>query len=305
MCPPEFQLHHLYLVGLHFFQQEWNWKTYRWLPEVPIPPAGEARPALSIVSGERAEFYTSPVTVYTGRASVIDFSRIGQVITYAQLSDISGLVYDTNAPIQSGAARIIVLRPIQTLFIEGTTTATVPNLVVTTVDTAGNPYTYIFNIYRDSGRPGQTESNGIAIAPVPEVRQTRLLNNIAIRPNVVRTELGGATLNDIARGLDVAIERGYTPPNDPVVFQVREAIAKARNGVPIRTAAGNLGLDIAVLTRLGAMGVEEGIVNPPFDPRGELGPAAPGLQPQPLEPPIYDIELDDRVAPLTSTIEGS
>ena len=258
------------------------------LPDGPIPPAHEARPATSVVSGERAESFSSPITLYPGRASVIDFSVTGEVITYVQLSDVSRITYNTNAPIQSGAARVIVLRPIQTLFIDGITRAAVPNMVVTTIDQAGTPRTYLFDIYSDYGRPEQSETNGIAIAPAQEVRQTRLLNTIAVRPNVMRTELGSATLDDIDRGLEIAIQEGYTPPTDPVVFQVREAIARARNGTPLRTAARNLELDFAVLTTLGEIGVEARMI-PSVTPESESTKQTE--QTEPLVPPIYDIDI--------------
>lgn len=230
------------------------------LPEVPIPAASQAIPATSIVSQERARQYASPVRLFPGRSSVIDFSSTGEVITYVQLSDLSRIVYNTNAPIDSGAARTIILRPIQALHIEGTYTAAVPNLVVTTVDGAGNTYTYLFDLYRSAeGFPEQSESSGITIAPASEVRATRLENTGTARPNVLSTEAGEATLSDIERGLAIAIESDYTPPDDPVVLAVREAIALARNGTPLRNAARQLQLDLAVLTSLGELGIEAGI----------------------------------------------
>jgi hypothetical protein len=183
-----------------------------------------------------------------------------RVITYVQLSDLSRIVYNTNAPIDSGAARTIILRPIQALHIEGTYTAAVPNLVVTTVDGAGNTYTYLFDLYRSAeGFPEQSESSGITIAPASEVRATRLENTGTARPNVLSTEAGEATLSDIERGLAISIEANYTPPDDPVVLAVREAIALARNGTPLRNAARQLQLDLAVLTSLGELGIEAGI----------------------------------------------
>lgn len=230
------------------------------LPEVPIPAASQAIPATSIVSQERARQYASPVRLFPGRSSVIDFSSTGEVITYVQLSDLSRIVYNTNAPIDSGAARTIILRPIQALNIEGTYTAAVPNLVVTTVDGDGNTYTYLFDLYRSAeGFPEQSESSGITIAPASKVRATRLANTDSQRPNVLSTEAGEATLSDIERGLAIAIEADYTPPDDPVVLAVREAIALARNGTPLRNAARQLQLDLAVLTSLGELGIEAGI----------------------------------------------
>lgn len=232
------------------------------LPDVPIPPASQARPATSMVSAQRARLYTSPVNLYPGRNSIIDFAATGEVITYIQLSDLSHIVYDTNAPIDSGAAQVVTLRLIQPLLFEGLTKSAVPNMVISTLDEQGNTYTYLFDLFQNSGRPSQTESNGIAIAPASEVRQTRLFNTVALRPNVLRTNQGEATLEDIEQGLAIAIELGYTPANDPVVADVQEAIALARNGTPLRTAADQLGLDMAVLTTLGEIGIENSILAP-------------------------------------------
>ena len=230
------------------------------LPDIPIPNPSEAIPATSVVSQERARNYASPVMLYPGRNSVIDFSSTGEVITYIQLSDLSRIVYDTNAPIDSGAARTIILRPIQALHIDGTYTAAIPNLVVTTVDAAGKTYTYLFDLYRSPDRfPEQHESSGIEIAPAVEVREMQALNAETIRPNVVRTDAGEATLEDIEQGLTVAIAENYTPSDDPIVFAVRQAITMARNGLPLRTAAHQLQIDMAVLSSLAELGIEANI----------------------------------------------
>jgi hypothetical protein len=228
------------------------------LPAVPIPPASRAIPATSRVSQQRARNYASPVMLYGGRSSVIDFSATGEVITYIQLSDLSQIVYDTNAPLETGAARTIILRPIQPLTIEGTLAAVVPNLVVTTVDGAGESHTYLFDLYHHPDSvPDRSESSGITIVPAADLRTVQRTTHTAQRPHTLQTEAGAATLNDIERGLAVAIEAGYTPADDPVVFAVREAIALARNGTPLRDAAAQLQVDLAVLTSLGELGITE------------------------------------------------
>jgi hypothetical protein len=233
------------------------------LPEVPMPAPSQAIPATSVVSQQRARQYASPVRLYPGRSSVIDFSSTDEVITYIQLSDISRIVYDINAPIDSGAARTIILRPIQALHIEGSYTAAVPNLVVTTTDPAGHTYTYLFDLYRSpTGFPDQSEASGIAIAPASEVRHIQLANSTELTPNVIHTEAGEATLSDISRGLEVAIAKAYTSPNDPVVAAVKAALSLARNGTPLRSAVGQVGLDLAILSSLGEIGIQAAISEP-------------------------------------------
>ena len=226
------------------------------LPPVPTPSTQRAIPSTSVVSQERARQYASPVWLYLGRNSVIDFSGTDEVITYVQLSDVSQMVYDTNAPIDSGAARTIILRLIQPLHVDGIYTAAVPNLVVTTVDLNGNTYTYLFDLYHSPDLlPDADDASGIAIMPAPDVRDIQLSHQNPTQPNIIRTDAGNATLNHLERGLSVAIEADYTPPDDPIVFAVREAIAMARNGTPIRTAAQQLQIDLAVLTSLGELGI--------------------------------------------------
>jgi hypothetical protein len=63
-----------------------------------------------------------------------------------------------------------------------------------------------------------------------------------------------AAIGDIERGLDIAIRRGYTLPNDPVVFKVREFIALARNGTAIAKAAEKSNLSMSVVISLGQLG---------------------------------------------------
>ena len=228
------------------------------LPPIPTPSTQRAIPSTSVVSQERARQYASPVWLYLGRNSVIDFSGTDEVITYVQLSDVSQVVYDTNAPIDSGAARTIILRLIQPLHVEGTYTAAIPNLVVTTVDLNGQTHTYLFDLYHSPDLvPDADDSSGIAIMSAPEVRDIRLSNQNTTQPNIIRTDAGNATLNHLERGLSVAIEANYTPPDDPIVLAVREAIARARNGTPIRTAARQLHINLAVLTSLGELGIKE------------------------------------------------
>jgi hypothetical protein len=148
------------------------------------------------------------------------------------------------------------LRLIQPLHIEGTYTAAIPNLVVTTVDLDGNTYTYLFDLYHSPDVvPDPDDSSGIAIMPEREIRAIRLSNQNTTQPNIIRTDAGNATLNHLERGLSIAIEADYTPPDDPIVLAVREAIAMARNGTPIRTAAQQLQIDLAVLTSLGELGI--------------------------------------------------
>ena len=73
--------------------------------------------------------------------------------------------------------------------------------------------------------------------------------------------------------LDIAIRRGYTPPNDPIVFKVREFIALARNGTAIAKAAEKTNLSMSVVISLGQLGLSrELLYEIPKTPSHKLPP---------------------------------
>jgi hypothetical protein len=80
-----------------------------------------------------------------------------------------------------------------------------------------------------------------------------------------------------------------------VVYAVEQAIAQARNGTPLRTAASELGLDMAVLVALGEMGIESGIVAP--EPDSE--PASDALTVPPVEQPALTEPVEPDAEPAT------
>lgn len=89
-----------------------------------------------------------PVTVkvLSGRATAIDFSSTKQRITSVVLADSSRLVYNADAPIESGQATTLFLKQIQPLKFPGATTANVTNLFIKTVDSQGRQKLYVFNV---------------------------------------------------------------------------------------------------------------------------------------------------------------
>lgn len=217
------------------------------------------------IPAEIAGRFATPVQIYPGRNSVIDF-RTGEVISFIQLSDSSRLIFQTNAPIESGAARTVVIRPIETLIFEGSTTSPVPNLVVTTINASGDERTYLFNLVPNRHVPRFSDPNGIAIIADADWQAEIDAQRRAAGPtNVIQTGLGVATLQDIARGLRVAIDKKYTRANDPVVYAVLEVLAQTRNGDPLEEAAAMVGVDLSVLVALGEIGLEAA----PPEPTGE------------------------------------
>ena len=215
--------------------------------------------SVRLISEEQAQANAIPVDIYTGRGSVIDF-RNGEVIAYIQLSDMSEIVYSTNAPLESGRSSMVVLREIEPLNFEGQTTAAVPNLIVSTIDLEGVSRTYIFDLHLKQERPSDARDNGIAIvptnvSPMPVARRLTRPNSPIINPS-----LGQPTIDDIANGLEIAIARGYTAENDPVVAQVRQFLALVDDGQTMAAAARATNIDPAILRALRDIALEEGIL---------------------------------------------
>lgn len=222
-----------------------------------LSPNNGAVTSVRLISEEQAQANTIPVDIYTGRGSVIDF-RNGEVIAYIQLSDMSEIVYSTNAPLESGRSSMVVLREIEPLNFEGQTTAAVPNLIVRTIDLEGVSRTYIFDLHLQQERPSDVRGNGIAIVPA-NVRPTPIARRLA-RPNspIIAPSLGQPTIDDIANGLEIAIARGYTAENDPVVAQVRQFLALVDDGQTIVAAVRATNIDPDILRALRDIALEEG-----------------------------------------------
>jgi hypothetical protein len=237
------------------------------LPEVDsqfLLPIPAAQPSVAFVSRDRAYRYTTPVNVWAGRSALIDF-RTGEVITFAQLSDLSHIVYNANAELDSGRATLLLLRVIDELDFEGQTSSSRPTLTVVTTDAEGTNRTYVFELTVNYTTPTRNQTNGVAIVPTDMAEDERiaLMNRdgqLAIAPDdTLETELGSATIADVSRGLDVAITNGYTPESDPIVFDIRELIARVLNGEELEAAIAALDLNLATVVALAELGIEADI----------------------------------------------
>lgn len=206
--------------------------------------------ALRIVQRDTATNSTTNLQVWPGRASVIDFTQTSEVVTYIRLADPSKVVFNTDAELKTNQARMIFVQPIQPLRFPGATTTPITNLFVKTLDRQGVERLYTFNIVHRSGRP---TNNGISISsttpnpPTPPNRQQNL--PVATAPSL--------SLADIERGLEVAIRRGYTTANDPVVSKVREFLALAQNGTNIARAIEKTNLSMPMVISLVKLGQSE------------------------------------------------
>ena len=206
------------------------------------------KPAMGTVSTEEGQGLLGAaidVEVWEGHATAIDFSRTGEVITQVFLADPSRIVYSTDAQLDSNQATAIFLRQITPLDFPNLTTASTTNLFVTTIRPNGLVRLYTFNILFGTSSP---KYSGISIS------------NLPTSINQQTWEVGystPATLDDIERGLQVAIKRNYTSLDDPVVVRVKEFLALSRNNTPIPEAANRAGISLALVTELGKLGLEE------------------------------------------------
>lgn len=201
------------------------------------------------VSQETAIANGINVSVNPGRIAVIDFSATDEAISYIGLGDASRVVYNTDFPIPSGTAQTIFLLPIEELEFPGATTTRITNLVAKTVDADGISRVYNFQIYH---------SNSVANLGVKIMPQTR--NTVAdIESQTIKVSYGrAANLDDVARGLTIAIARGFTTADDPVVSKVKRFIAVARNGeLSVVESARSADIDLAVISSLAEMALDQ------------------------------------------------
>ncbi len=141
------------------------------------------------------------VSVNPGRIAVIDFSATDEAISYLGLGDASKVVYNTDFPIQSGMAQTIFLLPIEELEFPGATTTKITNLVAKTVDAGGVSRVYNFQINHSQS----VVNLGVKIMP-QTLQAIADVNRSGIKVSYGRT----ANLDDVARGLTLAISRGFT-----------------------------------------------------------------------------------------------
>jgi len=195
--------------------------------------------AYQVVDRNRATTSAVQVQVAPGRATSISFSQTDETIAYILLADASRVVYSTDAELETGRAKTIFLRVIQPLRFPGATTTPVTNLMVQTVDAKGQNRLYTFDIVHSSNQ----RYVGVQILPAIARSQTSpVVNNLNITPDRIQT------------GLSIAILRGYTSIDDPVVAKVRQLLELMRTeNMTASEAAHSVGIPLDVLAELGRL----------------------------------------------------
>jgi hypothetical protein len=207
----------------------------------PVLPVQAQTSAYQVVDRNRATTNAVQVQVAPGRATSISFSQTDETITYILLADASRLVYSTDAELETGRAKTVFLRVIEPLHFPGATTTPVTNLMVQTVDATGQNRLYTFDIVHSSN----PRYVGVQILPAIAHSQTSSVGNLNLTPDNIQT------------GLNIAIMRGYTAIDDPVVAQVRRLLKLMRTeDMTVSEAAYSAGIPLNVVASLGRLSQE-------------------------------------------------
>ncbi|HEY9909209.1 MAG TPA: hypothetical protein V6D18_16570 [Thermosynechococcaceae cyanobacterium] len=224
-------------------------------PSAPLPFIRRETPlepqTLRPVTQAQAKRYVQTVEIFAGRNSAIEFET-GERIQFLQLSDPALMVFNTNAPVSSGQATVIVLRLIRPIQFPGLITTPNPNLTVTTTKA-----TYFFNLQPSYRAQEPGEVSGITIVTGDAVAFNRG------GETTIETRRGRATVADLRRGLEAAIRKGYSKPTDPIVAQVQRAMGLMRQGAALPEIVDAIQSPKlpSVLMRLGEMGIQEDLAN--------------------------------------------
>jgi hypothetical protein len=181
--------------------------------------------------------------IASGRITTIQFQS-DEIMTAVLIADPSRMVYSASAELGSLQAKSLFLRRIEPLDFPGATTTWVTNLMVQTVDPAGQQRLYNFDITPVSEAPRFV---GITIVAAIAGQQTlQIANN--------RT----ANIRDIEAGLQAAIRKGYTTEADPIVAGVRQMVAIARSeNISLADAALRANVPLAIVSELAAIAFEQ------------------------------------------------
>ena len=192
--------------------------------------------AYQVVDRTRATTSAVQVQVARGRATSISFSQTDETIAYILLADASRVVYSTDAELETGRAKTIFLRVIQPLRFPGATTTPVTNLMVQTVDARGQNQLYTFDIVHSSN----PRYVGVQILPaIARSQASSAVGNLNLTPDRIQT------------GLSIAIMRGYTSIDDPVVAKVRQLLELMQTeNMTASEAAQSVGIPLDVLESL-------------------------------------------------------
>lgn len=197
------------------------------------------------VSENVAQKKSIPINIIPGQTTAINFENNDRV-SYLILSDRSKIVYSLNASTDSGQAKSIFLRNIEPLDFPGELNSSQPNLFVVAVNKEGIQKQYEFIIDNS-----QTYDTKVNIIPEKKKDKTKPIN-------VINTELGTATPEDVRIGLKYKLRKGEVSTEDPIALYTSEAIALTQNGGKTLLALANeLEIPLSVLSEFGRTGLAQ------------------------------------------------
>jgi hypothetical protein len=208
--------------------------------------ATEAPVKYALISTDDATKGIIPITLYFGKIVSIDFTDVGEYITYIAPSDKSQFAFNSNLPVDTGEAQNIYLLPIKKIDFTGTYQTSHPNLIVKTINALGESKQYNFLASFSSG---VMTSTGIKIVP--------LAQPTPFDSDKIRVSAGQSVNADaVERGLKIAIAKQFVKADDPVVNQVRNFVFMLRNGHSVNDAIVATRVNPSVIESLGEMYLE-------------------------------------------------
>lgn len=256
----------------------------------PSTIATEAPVKYDLITSDDATKGAVPITFFFGKIISIDFTDVGEYITFIAPSDKSKFVYNSDLPVETGEAQSIYFLSVKEIDFRGTYQTSHPNIIVKTVNGLGESKQYNFIANFSSG---VMTSTGIKIVP-PSVAKSPL------ESGTIRVSAGQTINADaVEHGLRIAIAKQFVPSTDPLINNVRNFVFMLRNGHSVNDAIVATGVSPSVIESLGEMYLEAEL--PPRLRKNEIA-AAPqsnsnyGENLGYLEPLVEEIEQESDLA---------
>ena len=214
-------------------------------------------PRVKYVDRNTAQNQATEIFLAPGKFSIIKFDEDKgnedsaiEKISNVSISDPSRNVHFISKQNNSGIqGKVVFIRQTKTIEFPNATTALVPNLIVLTIDKAGNEEEFIFNINNDN--PELFTEKIVITEPKPKIKPI-------VKPkDTIQTAYGQAKPDDIKLGLNTLIDSGKLPPNDPLTTQINEYYILTTNGISSKAARRKLNLPLPVLVKLAEIGQVE------------------------------------------------
>ena len=187
-------------------------------------------------------------TVWSGNGTNIDFTRTGETIQRAWLDDAHAIAIDFDATLDGrGSASIVHLKRVTGIHFPNLPETRSTLLTVVTRSPYGKK-TYLFDVRYGSGAPKYA-----TLAIVPDAQP--LTGGVALADRT-------ANWNDVERGLRRAIAQQLISAQSPINQRVQTFLANVRNGMPMRQAAAQAKISLAVVSKLAQMGTVSSVSRP-------------------------------------------